>query len=177
MDSRLNQNRLVGEAAQYIQEGYVDYANGATLADAAVALIPRVIWPDKPVSAGSPGIVSAYTGVQYTEGTSVGIGQVMEFYINFGTLGVVGGFLVMGTLLGIMDGLAAHDLRRGDWQGFTLWFLVGLGFLQSGGSLVEIVSTSGSGLILALILNHYLPAIIGKPEVEGASGALGVPSR
>ena len=89
----MNQNQLVGAAVQYLESGYAPFATGDTLIQSALAIIPRAIWPDKPVFAGSPGLVTQYTGIQFAAGTSVGVGQVLEFYINFGSPGVVGGFL------------------------------------------------------------------------------------
>src|SRR5262249_17381055 len=63
IDGRLNQNTLVGAAVDYIGSNPQSYARGATLAEALLALIPRIIWPDKPVAAGSGTWVSDYTGI------------------------------------------------------------------------------------------------------------------
>src|SRR5262249_47380779 len=103
IDARLNQNVLVGAAVRYLELQNNPFAYGQTLWDAAIALVPRALWPAKPVSAGSPDIVSRYTGLVFSESTSVGIGQVMEFYVNFGRLGVVVGFLTLGTILALID--------------------------------------------------------------------------
>ncbi len=47
--------------------------------------IPRALWPNKPVVGGSGDLVSTYTGIRFADGTSVGIGQVLESFVNFGT--------------------------------------------------------------------------------------------
>lgn len=155
INMRLNQNILVGATVFYLGSGYQEFAHGATFHDAAIALIPRILWPEKPVVAGSPGLVTAYTGIPVAEeSTSVGIGQVMEFYINFGTFGVITGFLILGSIIAVFDKLATRALDRGNQQQFTLWFLPGLGFTQVGGSLVEITSTVAASFITVIIVNR-----------------------
>ena len=152
IDRRLNQNMFVGVAVDRLrQEG--DFALGSTILDAFSAFIPRAVWPDKPVVSGSGGLVSRYTGFRFSEGTSVGIGQVMEFYVNFGTPGVIVGFAVMGFLVTLLDMEARRGLDEGNDRRFALWCLVGLGCLQVGGSLVDVVGTAASGAAAALIVN------------------------
>ena len=77
------------------------------------------------MAAGSSDLVSRFTGIQFAAGTSVGIGQVMEFYVNFGTAGTVAGFLLFGVVLTILDSAAGNCLRNGDLHGFVMWFLPG----------------------------------------------------
>ncbi|KYC36868.1 hypothetical protein WA1_45240 [Scytonema hofmannii PCC 7110] len=155
IDARLNQNTLVGQTVNHISAGFVDYAHGGTLEQAAIAAIPRLLWPDKPVRAGSPEIVSRYTGIEFADRTSVGVGQVMEFYINFGSIGVFLGFLVYGTLLRIIDISAGQKLINGNWSGFASWFLPGLGLIQPGGSLVEVVASTSASVVLVYFLNKF----------------------
>jgi uncharacterized membrane protein (DUF106 family) len=166
IDDRLNQNNLVGAAVNYFEEGHGDFARGETIWDALIALVPRFLWPEKPVVAGSGGLVTRYTGIYFAEGTSVGIGQVMEFYVNFGTRGVLIGFLIIGVIIGVIDRFASARLVEGDWQGFTIWILPGLGFLQVGGSLVEVTSTAGASLMLALFINKVIFSGYGGKLVE-----------
>lgn len=156
IDERLNQNYLVGFAVDYIGRGYQDFAGGETLWQALIALIPRVLWPGKPVVAGSMGLVSEYTGIPFAAGTSVGIGQVMEFYINFGTMGVVLGFLLIGTIVAVLDSSAAVRLSKGDLEGFVLRFLPGVAFLNVQGSLVEVVSSAAMAVVVVLFTNRFL---------------------
>ncbi len=163
LDSRLNQNIQVGQAVEYIGSGYETFARGETLRQAAVGFIPRIIWPNKPVAGGSGDYVTQYTGVEYAEGTSVGMGQVFELYINFGRVCVVVGFLIFGAAVGYIDAGAAHRLRLGDWQGSVFWLLPGLSMLQAGGSLIEIVATFASSIVFCVIINKYvLPRMSGR---------------
>ena len=160
IDERLNQNQLVGACVEYLDGLSHPFAGGETLWYGVIALVPRIVWPDKPVVAGSMGLVTRYTGVTFGAFTSVGIGQVMEFYMNFGTAGVIVGFFVFGLIVAAFDRAAAIHLRSGDYVGFTAWFLPGMALLQAGGSIVEITSSVAAGAATAYLLNHHvLPAI------------------
>jgi hypothetical protein len=156
IDDRLNQNLLVGAAVQYMDAGLAPFAYGQTLYQGFIAVIPRAIWPTKPVVAGSGSLVTQYTGIQFAEGTAVGIGHVMEAYISFGVIGVIGGFVVLGTLIGVIDGAAGRRLWAGDLRGFVMWFLPGLSFLQVGGSIVELTSSVAAAVLAAWLVNRLL---------------------
>jgi hypothetical protein len=152
VDVRLNQNTLVGAAVVNLSNTG-DFAKGETIKDAFLGLIPRVLWPNKPISGGSGNLVSRFTGIEFAEGTSVGIGPVMEFYANFGTMGVIFGFLLLGSIVGVIDRAAAIYLHQGNWASFSLWFLVGISFLQVGGSLVEVSTSAIASVILGRTIN------------------------
>ena len=154
IDDRLNQNWLVGASVVYLSSGFQEYARGATLQDGAIAIVPRILWPEKPVRAGGNALVTAYTGIPFADGTSVGIGQVMEFYINFGTTSVIVGFLVFGILIAFFDLKAARYLHQEDFQRFTFWFLPGLGFMAAGDSLVVVIASIGAGFLTAFLVNR-----------------------
>jgi len=160
IDGRLNQNQLVGACVEYLDNRAHPYADGETLWYGIVALVPRIMWAEKPVVAGSMGLVSKYTGLTFGAGTSVGIGQVMEFYMNFGTPGVVIGFLLFGIVVAAFDRAAGSRLQAGDVAGFAARFLPGMALLQAGGSMVEITSSIAAGAVTAYIVNtHVLPAL------------------
>jgi hypothetical protein len=153
IDSRLNQNRLVGDAVYYLDNQMIEYARGETVWQAILALVPRALWQNKPVEAGSPGIVSYFTGLTFDQSTSVGVGHVMEFYINFGSLGVWLGFGLLGILLATVDRRASEALLQRNWAGFASWYLPGFSLLQVGGSLVELTASAAAALVVALLLN------------------------
>ena len=148
IEGRLNQNELVGRAVVLLDNGEVNFAEGETFRQALISLVPRILWSSKPVTAGSPDIVSYFTGVFFAPGTSIGIGQVMEGYVNFGSPGVVVLFLVFGTVIGVVDVRAARKLRDGDTLGFVIWFVPGIALLQPGGSLVEVAATTAASVVL-----------------------------
>jgi hypothetical protein len=155
IDGRLNQNTLVGEAVSHLSRPE-DFARGDTLWDAALGLIPRIVWPSKPVSAGSGDLVARFTGHVFVQGTSIGIGQVLEFYANFGTAGVLIGFFLMGAVVKALDLAAGDFLIAGNWQAFTTAFLVGISFLNVIGSMVDISMSAAGSLAVASAANHLL---------------------
>lgn len=156
IDGRLNQNLVVGAAIERLEAGAVDFKNGSTITEMAIALIPRVLWPGKPMVGGGGSVVSDYAGMRFAEGTSVGAGQVLEFYINFGVWGVIGGFLIYGWLIGWMDVAIMRALYTGDQQSFLLWFMVCLALLQPGGNLLEIVTSAAGSAVIALAFGLFL---------------------
>ena len=156
IDSRLNQNVLVGAAVDNLNLGKVDFAYGESIANTLYALIPRIFWKEKFLIAGASGLVIKYTGIQFAAGTSVGLGQVMEFYINFGRLGIIIGFLILGVFLSLIDAKAGYYLSKGEIYKFVLWFLPGLAFICGGGSLTEITASAGANIVVArLVTSRY----------------------
>lgn len=166
IDARLNQNHLVGAAVSRLSS-IGGYANGATFWEATLALIPRALWPDKAIRAGSGSVVSDYTGIQFAAGTSVGIGHVLEFYINFGTLGVLIGFACMGVAVTIVDKMAASYLAMHDLRGFVVWYVPGMSLLQVGGSFIELTVSAVAGIVVAFMANKYLERL---ERIKGPAG-------
>jgi len=175
VDQRLNQNILVGASVSYLSNGFENYASGETLVEAVEALIPRAFWPDKPLGGGSGDLVSRYTGISFGVNTSVGIGQVLEFYINFGVIGVIIGFLFLGTIIGVVDQMAMYNLAGGSWRGFTLWYLPGLALLQAGGQLVEITAGAAAALTIASLVTWALFLYYRVPMQRQSAGGKIVP--
>ena len=150
LDARLNQNYFVGASIIYHETGATDFVYGATVP--LWALIPRAIWPDKPAVGGGGNIISDFTGFRVAEGTSYGAGQVLEFFINFGTPGVLIGFFGLGYFLmwldqGIMRALAADDTRR-----LLVRAMPGLMMMQPQGNLLEILVGAVSAYAVARLL-------------------------
>lgn len=162
---RLNQNYLIGRAYRYVGEGRVDFSRGATLWEAVLAVIPRAIWPDKPIAAGSGDLVSRFTGMRFSEDTSVGIGQVLECYVNFGVPGVLAGFFLLGAVIVFIDRQASTHLTGGAPDSFLLWYLPGLSLLQVGGSLTEVTALAGASWIVALAFARLANALPGHAPV------------
>jgi hypothetical protein len=157
IDGRLNQDLLIGMAVENLDIGTAHFAAGSTIVDALLAVVPRALWPDKPIVAGSGDLVADFTGLRFPEGTSVGIGQVMECYVNFGTTGVLIGFLLIGAFVAFIDRTALECLHRGDLACFMVWYLPGLAFLQVGGSFVELGGVAASGLVVARLFRYLTP--------------------
>jgi hypothetical protein len=156
IDLRLNQNVLIGLAMDNLETGTVPYADGVTIWWAIISMVPRIVWPSKPQTGGGLGVVSYFTGLHFEEDTSVGTGNIMEFYVNFGTAGVLVGLLLLGTVARVVDIIAGRHLQSGNWPGFTAWFLPALSMLNTGGSLMEMTGTTVASLVLVWFLNQFL---------------------
>ena len=134
-----------------IEAGFYDFAYGGTVP--LWGFVPRVLWSDKPEVGGGGSLVTEYTGIPFQEGTSVGAGQVLEFYVNFGIPGVLAGFAGMGFLLMRLDLGIMRAFAAGDMSGLLLRALPGLSLLQPGGNLLEILiallgAVLGAGVLL-----------------------------
>ncbi len=87
-----------------------DFAHGKTIGDALVAgLIPRILWPDKPITGGSSDLAEKYADMIIPQGTSVGVGAISEFYINAGGTGVLTGMFLLGWMGGNLLRFGCHD--------------------------------------------------------------------
>ncbi len=150
LDLRLNQNYFAGLAASRIATGKVDYLKGRSLWDGLLAFIPRALWPEKPVVAGSPKIVAEMTGLSLSKGTSFGVGNVMEFQINFGIPGLIIGFLLLGLIIGRLDRLAATADLKAELGRTFLFFLPAVALIQPNGSIVEMASGAAAALASAI---------------------------
>jgi hypothetical protein len=149
LDQRLNQNSFVGLAAARIEAGEAEYLNGRTVWEGFLSVIPRALWPDKQIVAGSGSIVSEMTGLQLDRNTSFGVGNVMEFHINFGIPGVLFGFVLLGFVLGRLDRRAAMNDLSGDLGSVIVFFLPAVALIQPNGSLVEMIGGATAAWIAA----------------------------
>lgn len=169
LNDRLNQNAFVGLAITQHEAGAFDFAYGATLP--VWALIPRAIWPEKPAVGGGGNIVSDFTGLLFDPDTSIGAGQVFEFYVNFGILGVLIGFLGLGYVLMRLDQGILHALAASDMRGLLLRAMPGLMLLQPEANLLEILV----GCVAAYLVAHLVVwlrwlDIPSAPRLKQASG-------
>jgi hypothetical protein len=122
---RLNQNIFIGRMIEQhamfpeLQEW------GATLVILPLVLLPRLLWQSKPIRGGND-LMEQHTGMHFSETSTFGTGQVFEFYINFGYVGVLLGFVVVGLILTRIDRLAQQHLNAGDYLAFARLFVVGI---------------------------------------------------
>jgi hypothetical protein len=99
-------------------------------------------------------LVTDFTGLEYAEGTSVGAGQVLEFYANFGIPGVLAGFAILGFILMRIDQAAMRALAMRNIGGVAQTLLPGLALVQPLGNLLEIVVATTSAIIVSRLLVH-----------------------
>jgi hypothetical protein len=149
LDQRLNQNYFAGAAAQRIQEGQVQFKKGTSILEGLQALVPRAIWPEKPTFAGSSDMIREMSGFMVNENTSFGVGQVMEFYINFGIPSLIIGYILFGFAYGWMDQKAAMALYNKDYGSLFIWFLTCIGMLAPLASIAEVMGNVAAAFVAA----------------------------
>lgn len=163
---RLNQNYFVGLAHMRLKRGVVDYYKGRTVIQAIMAVIPRALWPEKPVFGGSPEIIETMTGFKVGKGTSYGVGNVLEFYINFGLPSLIGGFLLLGWVLGRMDAAAAGALAAGNMKGVILRVMPSIALIQPEFSVVEMCGGAAAAWVAAWIWYWIWGSFVRGPMLE-----------
>ena len=141
LNIRLNQYIFVGKAIEYHQINPDLRLNGSTLFLALFSWVPRVLWPGKP-EMGSNELVEAHTGMVFSERAVFATGPVMEFYINFGYIGIFLGFVLLGYLVRQLDKRAALALKEGRLVDFIRLFTVGIAIVAPLTDLFFVVSTA-----------------------------------
>ncbi len=163
IDIRMNQNWLVGVAIESVETGRTEINNGASLADAAVAWIPRAIWADKPVSGGSGNLVSDITGIEFNKETSIGVSHWLELYANFGIAGLFIGMFIVGVTVRYIDLNAGQALKHANVGKFIFMVFLGSAFLNTLGSFAETISSLAANTLAAIlvlyVLNQQFPAL------------------
>jgi len=165
LDQRLNQNYLVGAGIMRHRADAVKLFYGATLP--VWAFIPRAIWPDKPAVGGGGDLVTEFTGIRFAEGTSVGVGQVLEFYMNFGMWGVLAGFAVLGFILMRLDQHIMRALAMRNIHHIVRFSLPGLALLAPMGNLKETLVAVVAAAIASQLLIYF--NLLGSPPIQRVS--------
>ena len=125
-----------------------------------IAIVPRALWPDKPLSFGGSEFVSRFTGMRFGTETSIGLHPLFEFYVNFGPLGAVVGLLLLGIVAGMLDGLyllyAPGNFLVQVLVLQILWALIG------STTMVELTMTIPATVLASLgvvrVVHHYASA-------------------
>ncbi len=174
IEGRLDLSNLTGVAIARLNTNQIDFANGGTLTQAALMVIPRSFWPDRPVVVGGNDLISKYTGITFASGTTVAPGQVMELYINFGLLGIIVGFAVLGGAVAFLDQRAAKAFDSGNYFGFAAYVMPMLGLVLVGDTMIAVVATTVTGAGTALLVNFVVRrALVNSPR----AGMLSTPTQ
>lgn len=105
--------------------GQVPYWAGESYQTLWTSFIPRVLWPDKPKATIGQDFGHRYDLVgEHDEATSMNLPWLVEFYANFGALGVVGGMFAVGVLFRfLVQKFSASVSRRIEYVlGISLTF-------------------------------------------------------
>lgn len=127
-----------------------DHERGALWGAAFMhVLMPRILFPNKPVLTDETEITETYTGLNLGagSGTSISIGIVGESYIDFAEVGVVAFGLFFGLLIGLAYRHFITQRRYGVLaQGMAVALCMSFGTVENGA-----VKTLGSLLTFAIV--------------------------
>jgi hypothetical protein len=156
---RFNQGWIISAVMAHVPR-VEPYADGETIADAAIASVfPRFVYQDK-TRAGGQGNFVRFTGLEIGENTSMGISPLGEAYANFGRNGGIVTMFVWGGLFAwFIQFLERFALRRPLFH-----FLVSLILYQGLKAETEfliIFNQFTKGFVLALII-YWGIEIFGK---------------
>jgi hypothetical protein len=133
----------------------VPFWGGETYKPLFTAMIPRVIWPNKPLEITGGLFGKRYDLLKPTSQTSLNLPWHIETYANFGSLGVVIGMALIGAFLAVLDKLLNAPGRRELEIGLGLGILIPLTFQDSNFSLMV-------GTLPQFVLCLYIFFLIGE---------------
>jgi len=96
------------------------YAHGTTVLDSFYTLIPRALWPSKPIAAGGSRFVMRFSGMHRDprDTTSIGLPYQFELYANGGPMCVIVGLFIIGYVCGALErGLFSPTTSLGSLLG------------------------------------------------------------
>ena len=158
------------------------HTNGGLLWRAMIhVLVPRLIYPSKPVLASDSDLTMEFTGLTIAggdTGTSISLGYVAENYVDFGRLFLVLPIFIIGIMWGWMY---SYCVARGRavGVGHTFGTIIAMGANQF--EVTEVKLIGGmimSFLVYAVILRFVMPAVSHwlRDEVRMPVRSFSVPS-
>jgi hypothetical protein len=125
-----------------------------------VGLVPRWFWTDKPTVNDPRALATVYFGVS---NNSYAVTSVNDLWRQFGLLGVVAGFLVLGLLLGALHTLCTTSLKPARSSGlreafYFVLLLRGINleadFVSNVPNLTRVGVVAGCGILIASCSDH-----------------------
>lgn len=149
------------------------YSYGGTLfADLAAALIPRVLWPEKPTFSGGSQFVARYTGLEWEKGTSVGLPYQFELYANGGPAAVIVGLLALGWLVARLE--LSLVRRRRSLPAFLALMYATAAVAAGAQTLVTLVTSLLAGVLAYAVLGRLLAGMEPRLPGEGTAEATAI---
>lgn len=143
--SRMNQGFLVSHVISKCERDNILLQGEKSLESIAAAVVPRILWPDKPMAGGRDNI-KKYTNKVLVGSTSMNISYFGDFYIDFGPEGGVLALFVFGYLIGVSIAYVVYLAT------IRPVFFVGLPLILSG--MVQVETD------LLMIVNHFAKSLI-----------------
>ncbi len=84
----------------------IPYWKGDTYTTLATSMVPRFLWPDKPVKVLGQSFGHRYGFLHATNrSTAINLPYMVEFFVNFGGAGVILGMMIVGFIYRVLDTL------------------------------------------------------------------------
>ncbi len=147
------------------------YLNGETYKDLPLMLVPRILYPNKPIAHAGQRYLSVYYLLQdenSTLTTSIGWGLLAEAYANFGIWGSIG----LGALLGWFFGFIARMSAKVPLMTFRgIIGVMTFGFaIQSEMTSGILVGAYSQALIIVIGIRFVLMQRMPNPQASGYTG-------
>lgn len=138
-------------AGAFVADRYDAGVPGDTLRNAAAVVIPRALWPDKPI------ITAIGTDLNLMvfdrEDSSLGVGYFAEAYWNFGWSGIVPMMAALALVLSTMTRLSMRVMADRDWLLLPVVFAgVNMGLRVDGYFVPDILGAGWITICLWLLL-------------------------
>jgi len=152
-------------AAAFVVDRFDLGAPGATFSEAAAVLVPRVLWPDKPVIS-QLGADLDYLVYGRIGTSSLGIGHFAEAYWNFGWIGIPFVMAILAIILTVASRVSLNIMASRDWLYLPVVFLsVNMGIRVDGHFVPDILGPAWTTLLLWLsltALKALAPNLLGQ---------------
>ncbi len=134
--------------AAYVIDRYDRGYPGNSLGGAFAILVPRMLWPEKPIFNPGGDLAAEITGVT---GDIVGAGIFAEAYWNFGWGGIPLLMIPFGVILTVMSRFALNVMNREAWIYMPVLFLgVNMGLHVSGAYSIDVMGPTAAALVIGL---------------------------
>lgn len=147
---------------------------GNTLRNAAAVIIPRALWPDKPIITQLG--ADLYFSVRGRGGTSLGVGHFAEAYWNFGWFGIVPFMGVLSLILSAFTRVSMRIMAYKDWLLLPFVFIgINMGLRVDGHFVPDILGAGWIAVCLGIGLMAIKPLLrmLTYPAVPRAGGTVG----
>ncbi len=133
------------------------HADGRQLGQSIMHILtPRILFPEKAVLINDSDLSAYYTGLPLNRdpNTSISLGYLAEFYIDFGAWGALLGMLILGGTLGFMYRLLRRQANEFPLVSFGLAAMWALTFASFGIALIKLVGFVVITFIAALVIRR-----------------------
>ena len=165
---RLNQGWHLGLVLRWVPRNE-EFANGADmLGDIEGTVLPRIFFPEKKII-GSQDKFYKYTGHKLRKSTSMTIGVIGDFYINYGRIGSFIGLFIFGAIIArmlyfFMRKHVLTDPVNIIWIPFLFSYLV-----RANNDFYVVINSFVKGYLIFLFINFLRKQLWPTPGVRNLS--------